>query len=164
MGAKYMTEIPREYEVEFLGTDRPSQAVRAMIDGLLAADRREGFKVDMNTFERYFEGICYGCAATCALQQMGGYPLIFDTSGVHRHVWATRREMMEQFVLMESAIDFFRLGVIKNLLKFYGYNYLGWLKACADDAPEKLYMTNGTWRDQIPVAEQWVEFLESKGL
>lgn len=51
---------------------KPSEAVQAMIDGL---KNRRGLRINMGTYgqsEDEKSKICYGCAATCTVQQVAG--------------------------------------------------------------------------------------------
>ena len=47
-------------------------ALQAMVDGLKRQSKRKGFMVDMVTFGNVSPETCYGCAATCTLQEMYG--------------------------------------------------------------------------------------------
>ena len=57
---------------------KPSSAIRAMIDGLKKQSQREGFEVCMGTYGEYRTGICFACAATCALQELAGVDFTDD--------------------------------------------------------------------------------------
>jgi hypothetical protein len=53
-------------------TYKPSELLQAMVDGLMRHKDLPDFKVDMETFGRAEDDICYGCAATCALSELMG--------------------------------------------------------------------------------------------
>ena len=51
---------------------KPSQAIRAMVEGLKAQSLRKDFVIEMGTFGSLQDQLCAGCAATCAIQQIAG--------------------------------------------------------------------------------------------
>jgi hypothetical protein len=54
-------------------------AVQAMIDGLKTHSKREDFIIKMSTYGELSEkNICFGCAATCAVQQLSGVTFTAD--------------------------------------------------------------------------------------
>ncbi len=81
---------------------RPSNAVWAMVLGIDGALARDDFTIDMGTFGESYDGMCYGCAATCALQQ------ITEKWEAEEHYtdWFHRNAANRQ--LLEGAIDSLR--------------------------------------------------------
>jgi hypothetical protein len=93
-----------------LTQNKPSLAVKAMIEGLRKAKNRSDFKIDMSTFGASEDGICFGCAATCAVAQLTGKnlpPKIIDETLDAAKWLGVELEDMESF---EAAIDGLRRG------------------------------------------------------
>jgi len=94
-----------------------STAVRLMTKGLR---NPINICVDMATYGEALNTICFGCAATCTIQQL--MPRAFEaTDMINRQCsWSQLGNMdvsdIEEF---ETAIDMFRKGVPFVLLKYY---------------------------------------------
>lgn len=92
------------------------RAVEAMIDGIQAQDQRSDFKIDMHTFGDVKSGICFGCAATCAVQQLAGVNL--TATNIHdRH--ETLNIDMNDMLAFEHAINVLRLGALGILFGYF---------------------------------------------
>lgn len=107
---------------------KPSDAIQAMIDGLLMYDKKKNFRVDMDTYGMVeFEGffgigryVCVGCAATCALQLIADKSHTRDSiapSVVFRSRWLEFD--VDETSDFECAIDDVRVGLYDRLFKFY---------------------------------------------
>ena len=105
-----------------------SAAIRLMVAGLREIPN-EDFVVRMSTFgvagtrEGSDKRICYGCAATCALQKLAGKRLDPDTVGVNYArsmiLGFNNLEMIE----FENVIDELRQGLISHRVQsFFGLN------------------------------------------
>ena len=53
---------------------KPSVALKAMCDGLERQSKEPDFEIDMGTFFRRTQGVCVGCAATCAILELAYEP------------------------------------------------------------------------------------------
>lgn len=99
---------------------KPSEILRAMCIGIKAAERRKDFHIYMLTFGQYIEGICYGCAATCTIQELTGK---WFTNEKIENDDSRARMMnidMDELLCLETAVDTARQGYLYNLYKYCG--------------------------------------------
>lgn len=137
---------------------KPSQAVRAMIDGLRRQSNREGFEIDMDTFGQVSREVCFGCAATCAVQEIyGDLGADYDFSLTHYRakMWGINQSDLEQF---EFAIDNLRSGWDGVLFGYFG------LEKPDYDIEELPCLHNGDWEEGLPAYERYASWLEEQGL
>ena len=123
-------------------------AIQAMIDGLFAADRRADFVIDMATYGSASDTICYGCAATCALQQITNCQL------THKTIYCKGQYLDDDIYFIrrfESAIDSFREGISVPLQVFCGVHipphYHTW------------HLTTSNWKQEIYQIQEYVQEL-----
>jgi len=137
---------------------KPSDAVQAMIDGLLEQDARKGFKVDMDTFGSSMDGICYGCAATCAVQKIAGKDLPADVIGMAREEAEFLGFDLKDVIDFEFAIDDLRAGDTKGLSEYYD-------RFISDELryPE-FSLHSRDWREQLPAVQEYCNKLKAAGL
>lgn len=142
---------------------KPSNAIKAMIEGLRTQSKRPDFKIRMSTFgsQHPNEKVCYGCAATCTLQQLTGINFVADTGRSMIEDTYTRAEVLKvrhkDLDKFEDAIDEFRLceldpifayfGVEKPLIRVHGWS-----------------LQTDDWQEQIPEIEKYVKKLIKLGL
>ena len=97
---------------------KPSIAILRTIQGMRRLKQNKNFKLDMFTFGKVKEGICYGCAATAAIQEIAQIELtqenICTTSQRAKALSFDPKELH----LFEHAINDARVGDMVNLLKF----------------------------------------------
>lgn len=104
---------------------KPSQAVTAMIVGLLRQNTRSDFKIDMGVYGEVnrAEKICYGCAATSCVQQLTGQDATYE--GVRDYsspfYWFEDYDS-DDIADFESAIDDVRVGYSGSLFWYLGFN------------------------------------------
>lgn len=139
---------------------KPSQIVRAMINGLRAGH----VEVDMATFGLMKDGICYGCAATAALCEMGFFPPDLSHS-IFATLNLTKKEDFLFWRMIEGAVDSLRMG-----------NQEDWW----DSLPEKVdrpkgfqrfhledidlpYLTTAHWAVNLGPYEEFATALEEMG-
>jgi hypothetical protein len=97
-------------------------AVQAMIDGIRAQKRRKKtFTLQMATFgyRNSMMRMCFGCAATCALQKLANKNFVDDqiqTVLSRAEFLGFDRDQTEAF---EEVINHLRCGSILHLLEFY---------------------------------------------
>lgn len=96
------------------------KAVEAMLIGLQEQNKRKDFKIVMETFGRSFDNTCFGCAATCAIQQLTG--VNFNSYDI-RHEWL-RAYAVETDVSdlndFEMSINDLREGMLHGLIIYFG--------------------------------------------
>jgi len=145
--------------------DKVSTALQAMIDGLEFQSQREDFRVDMATFGAftYFENkvdpICFGCAATCTVQQLSR--VNFTDSQINsleeRSCLTIRNsDDLDRF---EYAIDCARMG---NLISIF--DYMGDRDSHEFSDDDLWDMSTDDWQEQLPLVQDFVEMLKLKGL
>jgi hypothetical protein len=105
--------------------NKPSLAVKAMVIGLKEAPSLENFVVNMNTFGTADddEDICYGCAATVAIQKIAG--VRFNTSNIDSDVGkavAVKTTSID-LIEFERAIDYLRNSNVYAFLHYFVDGY-----------------------------------------
>lgn len=136
---------------------KPSEALQAMLDGLEMQDAREDFKIEMDTFGDYVEGVCFGCAATCTIQHVIGTDFgdqrIVEIKDRAEYLDLALRELDD----FEFSIDRARIGLMYSLFEFFGLNldpkYSG-----------RFCLGNSNWREQIPAVQAVIEEMKKDGI
>lgn len=143
---------------------KPSDALQAMVDGLLTQNEREDFKIDMQVFGKIDEAgkICFGCAATCAIQQLTGKNFTPENDAVGNYrikadfLEVDKRELGEFEYTMDNA----RKGDLKELFYFYdledNFDF--------NKYNNRFFLTTVDWEEQLPAIRELIEFLRSEGL
>ena len=145
---------------------KPSDLIQAMITGLKFQDSREDFFVDMGSFagKRPSFGdegeTCFGCAATCALQQLSGVNLTSKIGGLHSSYIRSSVYKLDPLEVsdFEIAIDALRKGDCATIIGLYGVSHRQW--------PEMNLpmLRTDNWRKKIMYYQRLVEALKVKGL
>ena len=125
-------------------------AVKAMFAGLHEAEASEKCSINMDTFGKEENGICFGCAATFTLVNSGLASI--DKALDLATNYTCRIEEDDDLINFEHMIDDFRLGLVRPLLNFYGHSYIG--------AVEPWLLKNSNWKDWEGSIVKWVEELE----
>lgn len=127
-----------------------SDAIRAMIDGLKKQSAREDFVIVMNTYGRCNNYICFGCAATCTIQELSGknykHKVIrdFTSKALYTNIFAS------DLANFESCIDDFRAGITCSLLWFYDLEDV-------DFPVPDWYLSTDNWQEELPKVENYLE-------
>ena len=172
-----------------------SAAIHTMCQGLRSNSEREDFRVDMTTFgtRSYIstrdgvrdyptedeEKICYGCAATCTIQQIAKKQFV-DADIYYTNTRAKFLGFEENDLqCFEFAIDDLRKGQLAPLIAYMN-GYAGDYDETKEWSPEtidtetkmmSLLDTNGIvldhmgtmWRLYVPAYEKAAEVLEAAG-
>lgn len=139
----------------------PSAALQAMVDGLRKQSKRKNFRIDMGSFGEVAitKSLCFGCAATCAAQQIAGKNLTPTNVGT----LSKRAKKLNFDVLdlskFEQAMDHARRGLIGSLFDYF----------CVAEEhsilfDNRFYLWSDSWEEQLPKVEALIEELKSKGL
>ena len=127
----------------------------AMIEGLKKQDKRKGFTVDMGDFggvypiEGTSESMCFGCAATCAIQEYFG--LDFDVNNIERIKTRAAAVKVDGDVLrrFEGDVDMLRTGSTRVLSDFCRLSETD--KEFVHRKFDKLLpLVNDNWKDRLP--------------
>ena len=145
-------------------TKKPSVAIWAMINGIWKSDARDDFKINMSTFGDIADEVCYGCAATCAIQEITGIEFkssdILYTIDNRAEILFGRNyvDYLPDLNKFEDAIDEFRNGDPVDLLDLYGIedediSYIS----------SNWKLRNNNWRKELIKIEIYVKQLEDRG-
>lgn len=89
--------------------------IMAMVEGL----RNPRTKIDMGTYGKMEEGICYGCAATNAVLHI----MEANEEEVVGHILECENEIYDDFLFkFERAIDYLRGGNVDNYNGYAAYH------------------------------------------
>lgn len=153
---------------------KPSQAIRAMIRGLQRQGRRKQFRIKMSSWGHTEKEMCYGCAATCTVQEIAhrnlvpGKELINDTYDRARF-FGFDRDDLDNF---EQAMNQVRLGSFISLYWFLGIQCRSypvevvvdkWHEWCADRGSYDVKLTDNTWHKRLPLYTKLAQMLEKAG-
>lgn len=157
--------------MNFFGITKPSQALRAMAEGLRETRNKTAGRVEevrMDTFGHATQQtsppqvICYGCAATWAIQKLcPDYKIGGEISSAGcrderiAEAGLATIAVIEEF---EYAIDQARRGRLGALFKFFEM-------VPSKVAPDGAWcMGTDTWERQLPVVDEYIKALEAQGL
>ena len=142
---------------------KPSAALIAMCDGLEAQAAMPDFTVDMDEFGYVDEtnGLCYGCAATCAvlrlLPEMDPKELI-KWSGLSSLPVDERidRDDLDEF---EYAVNHARIGDLACL-----FEYCGMPESVLKELTlPRFHLDTDDWQEQIPTVRACAAYLNTQG-
>lgn len=147
--------------IEFMGVTTLSETLEAMIQGLLDADEDPNFEIDMMTFgtiDLDTRSKCFGCAATCTLQNLRGKPFapkeIYDLARR-----AAALDFTLNLKLFEEAVDCARRGDIAPLLDFFELR-----GEWQHDTDIDFCLTSANWRSELPKVRALIERLKEAGI
>ncbi len=139
---------------------KPSKALEFMVKGLIKHDKRNDFEVDMDTFGRHNTDskMCYGCAATCVLQEITGINFTEETTNLNN---CYRNDLINihQRKIFEGAIDNARHGLLLRLFEFCKKE-----RYYKEEYYKKWEMQNSNWKKELPKVRKLIKELKSKGL
>lgn len=139
---------------------KPSQALRAMCQGLIEQDKREDFEVDMGTFGEMYADIkkCFGCAATCAISKIAN--VNFTLGNIDDRTLRARYSNLSLFDLrrFEEAMEYARVGDTEELFNYFQI----------EEYPYELQETNvcfinANWQQSTKDIQPYIERLEEAG-
>jgi hypothetical protein len=149
--------------------NKPSKAVRAMVEGLRDIKTRDDFEIDMSSYgDSDEEGtICFGCAATVTLMRVTGVTFTPDTIGQDRvdRMIAMGMDPTDTFSYyelqaFEMAINNLRLGNVYVFLR--GFLDSNTSRSLAEDITVPRLGDNYTI-DQLANYEILANWLEARG-
>lgn len=137
---------------------KPSIALQHMVDGLSKQSKRKDFKIDMSTFGTSEGKICYGCAATCAIQNITKINLTSQHIGL-THIRASKTETdYYELDTFENAINNARKGVLVDLFIF--------CKLSTHDVhrfSNHFDLWNDNWKEELPKVRKLIKELKKAG-
>ena len=139
---------------------KPSEALEAMVAGLLKQSQRADFIINMSTFgseNTHDKRKCFGCAATCTIQQLAGKdltPANISSEIKRADALDFDYEDMESF---EMAIESARHGGMWRLFKYFNMD-------CPEDLEEAGFNLNTSdWDRQIDDVRKFIDVLKREG-
>lgn len=156
----------------FLGISKPSEALEAMVRGLLGTKEPKPGRteqVNMLDFGTWREegNICFGCCATYTLQALCPDVVIDanNTNGLRRNDEIKRKKGVDtsEIAEFENAMDDVRLGSMESLFDFF---------ELSEDDKRKMdrhilrvpYLTQTAWEADIPAVQDYIKLLQHFGL
>jgi len=136
----------------------PSAALQAMVDGLRKQSKRKDFVINMSTYGESRGEICFGCAATCAVQQISGINLTVEDIDVANQSLKLGYDF-DHLSAFEMSINAARLGDMYLLFLFFD---LVWQYDF--DYDERFFLKTENWEEQLPAVEALIAELKEKGL
>lgn len=142
----------------------PSGAIRAMITGLRTQAARPDFEIDMEAYGDAKGKVCFGCAATCTLQQLSGKNLTPDT--------IVNLELRAQAYgyyfgdthAFEQAMNLLRQGMVIWLMRYFDVEDQYWDARVIRQKHGLPWfnlpkLTNVNWETEIAAYEVFAEWL-----
>ncbi|MGG6263184.1 hypothetical protein ACQ4M3_07880 [Leptolyngbya sp. AN03gr2] len=142
-----------------LCNSKPSIALRQMVKGLLKQTQRPNFHINMMSYGSTADEICFGCAATCAVQELKGLDLDSVTiQTLELRAGALNTSCLDQKEF-EQAIDAARVGRILEL-----FEYMGVPDRYNSSYDRRFCLCTRNWRDELEPVEHLIRELEAAGL
>lgn len=142
---------------------KPSQLLQLMVDGLNKQSARPDFAIQMDTFGTSRGSMCYGCAATCALQELA--KVSFTTDDINSTEERAEATGFTWFEVdkFELAVEMARVGRLDKMCENAALIIEGFPAHLP--FPEKgWWLRNYNWREELPKVESYIELLKSQGL
>ena len=155
---------------------KPSTVLSAMVVGLLKSKDDRLFEVDMGTFGKVEEEICYGCCATLTLAEMFGKgklvsELMLDYVRTHPHrshsaqlstviaLEPSRTKdsfSIDQLYDLEQAVNSVRLGFVAPLIKLL----TGEVNSSFNG---RWSLNNENWEKRLPIVADTIAEMATAG-
>lgn len=137
---------------------KPSVALKHMVTGLLKQSRRRNFEIAMSVFGIANDKTCFGCAATCAVQNIANknYPPASINHICDRSDYLNI--IQEELKKFERAINCARLGELEPLFDFCGINDINVSKF-----ETNFHLCDDDWKKQIPTVKETIAALKKAG-
>lgn len=133
---------------------KPSEALQAMIDGLLEQSKRKDFTIWMGSFGYVKEDMCYGCAATCAVQKI--FNKNFEVHSITSRSFLFGISFCD-LKFFEIAIDAARNGRLSSLFSYFHKDF-------SDRWENKWMLQDHNWREQLPLVQSAINEMKEVGL
>lgn len=165
-----MLKQPYRYIRELV--PKPSDAIRAMCRGLRTQAANPQFVINMDTYGGYSHRTqkCYGCAATCALHEIGGRPPCAESLQTDRMAADYFSLDVDDIPRFEYAIDKLRRGCLRPLFALYGRTVPVEFEEMSShyrNHPEAIdeawILTADNWEERLPMYDNLADELEKLG-
>ena len=145
---------------------KPSKAIEGMIRGLENQSKRKDFVVSMSTFgdAATYDGVCFGCAATCTIQELAQQNLIIcniSDEKIRAQALGFEQQELSDF---ELAIDALRCTDAEPLFIFCGK-----VEPWGDEIFRHLHvkledLSTNMWQERLQPYRDLAAYLSSIGL
>lgn len=145
----------------FYGKTLPSEFLQAMVDGLEAAEKHPKQSIWMGTYGKVFSEVCYGCAATWALQTLVGRELS-EAEVVALGGWQELGGYFEdgdRVMEFEMAMDRARAGALWPLTSFCGLD-----EHALAYWEDRWALHTLDWADGLPAVRKAIKEMQAAGL
>jgi hypothetical protein len=145
---------------------KPSKAITFMVEGLERQNKRNEFRINMDTFgRRDLDGVCVACAASCALQELTqkdyNQHTDMENSTDRAKFFDCSYDDLHDF---ELAIDAARLGCLQTLFRFCFGKLTEEQKNYCNQLLFKLPNLNtDNWENELSIYKMLIESLETNG-
>ncbi len=147
-------------DIKELTNNRPSEALEAMVRGLYKYKDNPKFIIKVSTYGDAEGSICYGCMATCTIQELANKDLLPENiiNGYDRaNYLGFDSDQLRDF---EWVIDDARSGKLAPLWLFYfshdGGEFISQFES-------RWYMRTCNWEDEIPKVKRVIKELKEAG-
>lgn len=137
---------------------KPSIALQHMVNGLMKQSKRRNFKINMGTYGTSHGKICYGCAATCAIQSVAKInftPNLIDHTDDRAKRTKTEVNELDAF---EGAINQARQGDLGDLFHFCNIQM-----SEANRFNSYFELEGGNWKKELPKVKKTISQLKKSG-
>lgn len=137
------------------------KALQAMCDGLEKQSKRRLFSIESRTYGMVRDGICFGCMATCSVQEVfkvNFHPKKHDINSVE-----SRAEILGysdlDLMAFESAINQARSGFLSML-----FSYMKKPRCSHFRFNHRFRMKTENWKDELPKVRELIKELKELDL
>lgn len=137
---------------------KPSIALEHMVNGLLKQSKRKGFKVNMSTYGDSHGEMCYGCAATCAIQSIAKINFTPNTINTTKRRVEIAEADFGELNAFESAINQARQGSMRSLFYFCNIR-----EESGNRFNANFDLQSNNWKKQLPQVRKTISELKKAG-
>jgi hypothetical protein len=134
------------------------EVTQAMIDGLINQSKRDDFQIKMHTFGNSDGLVCFGCAATCTIQQLSNFNFKhpFEINNVSRRYETIDNKSLfkdiKELNTFEMAIDNFRTSFPEDICYFLNLDYQKIKEIIQSVNP--LPLSTNNWQERLPTYQE----------
>jgi hypothetical protein len=141
------------------------EVTQAMIDGLLYQSTRPDFAINMETYGGVYD-ICFGCAATCTIQQVTGFNFTKDNvinygSRFNRYESLGNQSVFKDYLELdkfEKAINSLRNSFVNPICEFLKIDFDVVCPVAIESRLVRLF--NNSWKDDLPKYQEFANKLK----
>ena len=144
------------------------EIIDAMITGLKKHSKRKDFEINMNTFGTIGEEVCFGCAATCALQEITGKTITIKSvddylnyDDIETCQFFSNGITDGEIDRLENQIDSFRSGNPLGLMKICHVPVKYW-EPISEVGTNAWELENHNWKTELHKVEAHLKWVMDK--